>query len=389
VADLPVHETRATAPYSVIAKPVSADCNLTCRYCYYRRVADMYPDPADRLMLREVLEQYVLQVTGDSGARAVFAWQGGEPLLAGRPFYEEAFRLQRRHSAPGQTVVNTLQTNGTLLDEEWCALLKQHSVLVGLSMDGPAGVHDRNRVDARGRGSHAAAERALKLLRKAEVEFNVLVVVSRANAASGREVLRYLVDRGVRWVQFIPCVERDADGRPTSQSVDGPAYGRFMCDVFSAWHPKHVGEVSVRTFDNIMQRAVGGPPEECVFSPTCGNAVILEANGDLYACDHFVYPDFRLGSILEAPIRTLVRREPCQTLARAKLNPPEKCAACPYEGLCYGGCPKARFDPVSRGFGDPVLCEGYEMLFKMAFEPLREIGWRAVKGQGKRTTGHP
>ncbi len=374
-------DTRTAAPYSVIVKPVSARCNLACQYCYYLRVSGMYPDAGDALMSDEVLEVFTRQVLADSPGRAVFAWQGGEPLLAGVEFFEKALRLQRRCAAPGQSVQNTIQTNGTLIDEAWCEFFRKRGVLVGLSLDGPADLHDRFRRYRDGSPVHADVLRALRLMQRENVEFNVLTVVSQANVDHGGRVFRYLADLGVNWMQFIACTERRSDGAPTSHSVDGPGYGRFICEVFDAWCPDHVGRVSVRIFENIAQRATGGPPELCIFSPTCGTAVVLEANGDLYACDHFVYEDYKLGNVLETPIRTLVRGEPCQRLAAAKMQQPEACKTCPYEGLCYGGCPKNRFDPVTRTFGDPVLCEGYRMLFEKAFEPIREIGWRAVRGE--------
>jgi uncharacterized protein len=381
------YDTRSTAAYSVIVKPVSARCNLACDYCYYRRVAGMYPDAPAAAMPDEVLEALTVQVLRDSGPQAVFAWQGGEPLLAGREFYDRAFRLQRRYAAPGQIVRNTIQTNGTLIDEEWCRLFRERQVLVGLSLDGPAELHDANRRGVGGQPTHAAVMRGMGLLQKHEVAFNALSVVSAATVGHGRRVFRFLAERGLTWMQFIPCVERDETGALTPHSVDGPSYGRFLCEAFDEWYPAWVGTVSVRTFENVAQRATGGPPELCVFSPTCGNAVVVERNGDVYACDHFVYGDFRLGNLLEAPLRQLVRREPCQRLAAAKMAAPERCATCPYEGLCYGGCPKERFDAAAGTFGEPVLCEGYRMLFEHAFEPIRDIGWRIVRGESPLAVG--
>lgn len=374
-------QTGCATPYSIIAKPISALCNLDCGYCYYSRVRDMYPTLSDPAMSPPVLESFTRQVIQDSAGQAIFAWQGGEPLLAGMDFYQRAIELQRGYAPPGYVCMNTIQTNGTLLDDDWCRFLHQNQVLVGISIDGPAALHDLYRRDHSGRPSHARVLRGLRLLQKHGVEFNALVVISQANVRHGGEVFRYLVDQGVRWTQFIACTERDEAGRATEHSISGPEYGAFMCQVFDAWYPRHVGAVSVRTFENIAQRATGGPPELCVYSPSCGNAVVLEANGDLYACDHFVYEDYRLGSILQTPIRELVRGEPCRRLARAKLNPPPQCAACQYQGLCYGGCPKGRFNPVSRSFGDPVLCEGYRMLFEHAYELIQDIGWRAVRGK--------
>lgn len=381
------YDTRSTAPYSAIVKPVSALCNLACDYCYYRRVAAMYPEAAPVAMADEVLEALTLQVLQDSGPRAVFAWQGGEPLLAGREFYERAFRLQRRHAARGQVVSNTIQTNGTLIDEEWCRLFRERQVLVGLSLDGPAGLHDANRSDPGGHPSHAAVMRAMELMQRHGIAFNALSVVSAATVGHGRDVFRFLAERGLTWLQFIPCVERDESGALTPHSVDGPSYGRFLCEVFDEWYPAWVGTVSVRTFENIAQRATGGPPELCVFSPTCGNAVVVERDGDVYACDHFVYESYRLGNLLEAPLRQLVRREPCQRLAAAKMAAPARCATCPYEGLCYGGCPKERYDAATGTFGEHGLCEGYRMLFEHAFEPIREIGWRIVRGESPLAVG--
>jgi uncharacterized protein len=363
--------------FFVMAKPAAAACNLTCHYCYYRRRPEM---PASRRMSGAVLEAYIRDtIAAHAGAAEVsFSWQGGEPTLAGIEFFREAVALQARHRLAGMKIVNALQTNGTLLDAEWAAFFREHEFLIGLSIDGPARFHDPLRRDPRGRGSHASALRALALLQRTGVEFNTLTVVHRLNHAHGREVYRFLRRLGARHMQFIPLVERTrADGEFAGPPPDDAApalapwtvpregFGEFLCDVFDDWHAKDVGRVFVQLFEEHACALSGQPPRLCIFAYDCRGTPMLEANGDLYSCDHYAYAPYRLGNILESPIGELARSAQQARFGGGKREAlPEACRRCKFLPACCGGCPKHRFVPAADG-AEPenYLCPSYRRFF--------------------------
>ncbi|MDG6256617.1 MAG: anaerobic sulfatase maturase [Methanomicrobiaceae archaeon] len=351
--------------FHVLAKPAGAQCNLACRYCFYLPKAELYPGGTFRMaddLLAEFLRQYI---EAQQVPAVTIAWQGGEPTLIGLEFYRRSVDLAGQYARPGMQVNYTIQTNGTLLDEEWCAFFKQHHFLVGISIDGPKALHDSCRVDRRGEGTFARVMRGLGRLQEHGVEYNILCAVHAANGDHPLDIYRFFRDDvGARFVQFIPIVDREGD-TATDRSVRPAQWGRFLCTVFDEWVRRDVGEMFVQHFDTALAAWVGHPPGLCTFAHTCGAAVALEHNGDLYSCDHFVQPDCLLGNIRETPLAALVRSEQQRRFGQAKRDTlPLACRKCPVRFACQGGCPRNRFAETPDGeAGLNYLCEGYRMFF--------------------------
>jgi uncharacterized protein len=304
--------------------------------------------------------------------QSIFSWQGGEPTLAGLEFYRAAVRLMQSYGRGGQAVSNALQTNGLVIDADWCRFLRDYQFLVGLSIDGPADVHDRYRVFAGGEGSHAQALRAMQRLKENNVPFNVLAVVTDASAAQARRIYSWFREQGVTHMQFIPCVESEDDGRPAPFSVSAEAFGDFLCELFDAWLPEARSGVSERLFDALLQRELTGRSGMCVLDGACGEYLVVEHNGDAYPCDFFVEESRRLGNIAATPIETLMRRGRMRQFRAARRLPAE-CADCAWKELCRGGCLKdrARF---GGGFDRPTtLCLAYRRLFEHAMPSIRAL----------------
>jgi uncharacterized protein len=387
----------APSAFHLLAKPTGAQCNLDCDYCFFLSKEMLYPDSRFR-MSDEQLDAYLRQlIEAHAGAAEVtIAWQGGEPTLMGLDFFRHSVEIARRYLEPGQRALHTIQTNATLLDAEWAEFFKDNDYLVGISIDGPRDIHDAYRVAKGGRGSFEKVMRGLGHLRDAGVEFNALTTLHAANAGRGGEVYRFLRDDcGARFIQFIPIIERvpeaALDGtvpwsswrdRPlyeqrgefvTGRSISAEQYGRFLIDVFEEWVRRDVGEVYVQMFDVALANWFGEPPGLCVHSETCGQALALEHNGDLYSCDHFVEPDYRLGNISETPMIELVASQPQQDFGRAKRDTlPRQCRDCDVRFVCHGGCPKDRFIATSDGEpGLNYLCAGYMAFFHHIERPMR------------------
>ncbi len=368
----------------VLSKPTGAICNLGCSYCYYLDKEAMYPGDRFR-MSDEIAEAYVSQTIGMHRTPEVsISWQGGEPTLMGVGFFEKVMALEEKYHRPGQKILNTIQTNGTLLTDEWAAFLAEHDFLVGISVDGPQPLHDAYRVDKRGGGSFDKVMRGLRLLQKHGVDFNILTTVNRINADYPLDVYRFLRDEaGADWIQFIPIVERvDESGHPTDmtgtlvsdRSVRAEQFGEFLATVFDEWVRNDVGKVFVQTFEAAVANWAGMPSSGlCVFDETCGLGVALEHNGDLYSCDHYVDPDYRLGNITETPIGDLVLSERQHQFGMAKRDTlPEYCRSCDVRFACHGECPKNRF--ITTPDGEPglnYLCAGYKRFFHHIDRPLR------------------
>lgn len=372
----------AGAGFHVLVKPAGDACNLDCSYCFYKKKHALYPN-SRRQMSPKVLDRYLRQLVETGSRRVTLSWQGGEPTLMGRGFFREAMARVEQLRRPGQRIEHTLQTNGMLLDDEWCALLKAHDVLVGISIDGPRPLHDAGRPDHRGRGSFDRVMRGLDRLRAHGVRYNVLTAVNAANAGHPLEVYRFLRDEaGADYIQFIPVVIR-GQGAATGQdeaidprSVRGAAYGRFLCCVFDEWVRHDVGRVGVQTFEICLEVWSGTPPSVCVNAPVCGTALALEHNGDLYACDHFVRPEYRRGNILEADLAALASGEAQRRFGLDKLSGlPKHCRACDVLPFCWGGCPKDRFGGSGEEPGVNVLCDGYRMMFRHVAAPMRIMAW--------------
>ena len=370
---------RQRAAFQVIAKPAGPRCNLACTYCFYLSKGRFYPDTWR--MSDDVVETFVRQYLESQDIPAVsFSWQGGEPTLLGVPFFERVVELQRRY-AGGRTIENALQTNGVLLDDEWGAFLAREKFLVGLSIDGPRHQHDRYRVDRGGAPTFDRVMRGLDALQRHNVEFNTLTVVQRDNACRPLEVYRFLKSIGSRFHQYIPIVERverDADGvetlsAPDSRSpapvtpwsVDPGQYGRFLCAIFDEWVRHDVGRTFVQLFDVSLGIWALGHSSLCAFQPTCGLALAIEHTGDVYACDHYVFPAWRRGTILDEPIETLVESEEQRRFGLDKRDAlPRYCRECPVLFACRGECPKTRF--AASPDGEPglnYLCDGYRHFF--------------------------
>lgn len=382
----------------VMAKPIGPICNLDCAYCYYLGKESLFPAGEKWRMPEATLEAYIrqyIEAQPPNIEEITFAWQGGEPTLLGMEFFQRVVELQRQYAPAGKPVRNSLQTNGVTLDDAWCAYFRQHNFLIGISIDGPAELHDPFRYDKLGRPTHHLVVRGLKLLQTHGVEYNALVVVNRHNGNQGRRVYRYLRDLGVRFMQFIPIVEKlDGSGQvgPMSQSalpivrrgerpeelvsqrsVQPEQFGRFLIEVFDDWLRRDVGRVFVQIFDEALAAWMGLEPSLCVFRKQCGRALALEHNGDLYSCDHFVEPAWRLGNIHELPIVELAGSQRQRQFGIDKeATLPQYCRQCDVRFVCNGECPKNRFIRTPDGeAGLNYLCAGYKLFFRHIDEPMR------------------
>lgn len=382
-----------------MTKPMGSKCNLDCSYCFYLEKERLYPGSDGFRMKPEVLEAYVRDyIAAQPGETVSFAWQGGEPTLAGLDFFRRAVALQRQHAADHR-IENALQTNGTLLDDSWCEFLRENHFLVGISIDGPAHLHDAYRVDKAGRPSFAQVAAAIELLKKHGVEFNTLTTVHRRNSRQPLEVYRFLRSIGSGYLQFIPIVERNAadvaaeasglwlapppdheeaaalDTQVTEWSVRPADYGNFLCAIFDEWVQRDVGRVFVQQFDAALANWVGQPAGVCVYSENCGRALAIEHNGDIYSCDHYVYPRYKLGNLLNEPLAAIVDSPRQRDFGQAKsATLPRYCRECPVRFACHGECPKHRFLRTPDGeAGLNYLCAGYKKFFTHICSPMRTM----------------
>lgn len=376
-------------PFSSLAKPTGAACNLDCTYCFFLSKELLY-DRAGQQMSEETLERYIADfLDSQPDGDVSLEWQGGEPTMRGLPFFRRAVELAEQYRRPAQTVHHSIKTNGTLIDEEWATFLADNGFLVGLSMDGPAEDHDAYRVNRAGRPTHDQVLRGWKILRAHGVETNILCTVHAANADHPLEVYRYFRDElGATYLQFIPIVERTSrkllpladagwhepgEARPlytqkgryvTERSVGPEQWGRFMSAIWDEWVVRDVGQVYVQHFDTALGNAMG-QYSMCVHSPTCGDAVAVLHNGDVYACDHYVEPDYARGNIAEVSLRDVLDSTEQRQFGTDKATTlSQQCQDCPVKWACWGGCPKDRFVPVDGGrHQQNYLCAGYFEFF--------------------------
>ncbi len=395
--------------FHVLAKPTGAICNLDCEYCFFLSKEMLYPGDRFR-MSHGLLESYIVQLLdAHRGPDVVIAWQGGEPTLMGLDFFRRSVELTEKHRKPHQRILHTIQTNGTRINKEWAAFFKEHQFLVGLSVDGPRQLHDAYRVDKQGRGSFDRVMAGYQHLLHAEVDVNVLCTVHAANQEHPLEVYRFFRDEmKVRFIQFIPIVERATttmlplanlgwgsqagEKRPlylqaghsvTNRSVNPEAFGRFLIAVFDEWVRRDVGDVFVQHFDVSLANWHGEPPGLCIFSETCGLAVALEHNGDLYSCDHYVEPGYLLGNIADSPMSDLVASPTQVAFGQAKRDTlPRYCRECDVRFACHGGCPKDRFTKTPDGEdGLNYLCPGYKAFFQHIDRPMRTMSHLLRQGR--------
>ena len=376
ITDIPilpaVRPTSAPPAIHLLAKPTGATCNLDCAYCFFLAKELLYPGSRFR-MADELLRTYLRQLIElHETPEVVIAWQGGEPTLMGLPFFRRSVDYAKQSLKSGQSLIHTIQTNGTLIDDEWAAFFKEHNFLVGLSIDGPRGMHDAYRVDKGGGPTFDRVMRGLTFLQKYDVEWNALVTLNHSNAQHPLEVYRFLRDEcQARFIQFIPIVERlHENGVPygtavTERSITAEQYGAFLIDVFEEWVRHDIAEVYVQMFDVALANWYGEPSGLCVFSKTCGTALALEHNGDVYSCDHFVEPAYRLGNLQETHLIELVASDQQLKFGRDKFDSlPRYCRECEVRFACHGACPKDRFTTTPDGEpGLNYLCAGYKAFF--------------------------
>ena len=363
-------------PLYVMLKPAGAHCNLACKYCYYLEKNKLYPTAQRHLMSDEMLEQFTREyIEAQTMSQVLFTWHGGEPLLRSIDFYRKALSLQQKY-AGGRRIDNVIQTNGTLLTDEWCEFFAQNHWLVGISIDGPQPDHDHYRLTAAGKPSWKKVMQGIKLLKKHGVEWNAMAVVNAYNANHPMEFYRFFKENGCQFLQFTPIVERQTrheDGRTLASladkdeislseaSVAPEQWGYFLCAIFDEWVRKDVGKIFVEIFDCTLANWMGISPGICAYSKECGHAGVMEHNGDVYSCDHFVFPEYKLGNIRDHSLIYMLYGEQQQEFSRLKHSSlPRQCKECDMEFACHGECPKNRF--MKDQYGDSglnYLCPGY------------------------------
>ncbi len=378
-------EERGKTPLAVMAKPVGSRCNMRCRYCYYLEKGKYSSNEKQSRMKYSLLERLITQtIAASPGPVVSFTWHGGEPTLAGMDFYRKALELEKKHLPRGWQAWNNLQTNGLLLNEGWCRFLKENRFDVGLSIDGPASVHDANRLLPDGSPTFLRVRGAVERLRAAGIEPDLLCTVNAVSEARPLEVYRALRELDCGWVQFIPVVIRDGEGKTAAGSVSPEGYGRFLTAVFDEWVRRDLGRLDVQLFAEMARIMAGGEASLCWMSPTCGNVLIAEEDGAVYSCDHFVDPDHRLGNLMGAGLEKMARSPFQQAFGQAKREGlTQECRVCPYLRFCNGGCPKDRFGLSETGQpGQYCLCAGLKAFFAHAQPVLERVMALSAAGKG-------
>ena len=363
-------------PLYVMLKPAGAHCNLACKYCYYLEKNNLYQNTPRHLMSDEMLEQFTREyIEAQTMPQVLFTWHGGEPLMRSIDFYKKALALQKKY-AHGKQIDNVIQTNGTLLTDEWCEFFAKNHWLVGISIDGPQEYHDHYRVTPAGKPSWEKVMQGISLLKKHRVEWNAMAVVNAYNAEHPLEFYHFFRDNGCQYLQFTPIVERlteHEDGRTLASladdreipladaSVTPEQWGNFLCTIFDDWVRHDVGKMFVEIFDCTLANWMGVLPGICAYSKECGHAGVMEHNGDVYSCDHFVFPEYKLGNIREKSLIDMLYGEKQQEFSRLKhTSLPRQCKECDMEFACHGECPKNRFEKDKYGEpGQNYLCQGY------------------------------
>ncbi|EHN68754.1 anaerobic sulfatase maturase [Aliivibrio fischeri] len=384
----------------VMSKPTSSVCNLNCTYCYYLEKEKIYPEQKNYLMDDDTLERYIEQyINAQDVGEVHFVWQGGEPTLAGIEFYVKALKLQKKY-ARGKKIFNSLQTNGILLNESWCNFFYENQFLIGVSIDGPEDLHDTYRVTRQGKTTFNKVMDAIQLLKKYQVEFNTLTVVSDVNVKYPERVYEFLKATGSSYIQFIPLLEREAQqgsygdlyyidpsytkkSQVTSWSVNSLEYGEFLSRIFDIWVRKDIDKVYVQMFDTTLGAWCDQPAQLCIFSETCGHAFALESNGDIYQCDHYVYPEYKLGSLHNDELKNINQSEIAIQFGQDKKSTlSNACIKCDYRFACHGGCPKHRFISISNSpYLHNYFCEGYKYFFRHSETAMNKMKKLIMSGR--------
>lgn len=364
---------------SVMWKTVSESCNLACDYCYYSHCGGQ-PKTVQRIA-PHVLDSFIRDYMSQSAGTASFAWQGGEPLLAGLPFFEEVVSLQARYAPPGTSIGNAVQTNGTLITEEWARFLKHYNFLVGVSIDGPKSIHDARRVTHAGGGSFDRVMRGVAHLNRYNVEYNVLTVIHSGNIKRVKELMDFYRENDFSWVQFLPAMAFSAQGieQTGTYEVTPKEYGEFLCETFDYWYGEEYPRFSIRLFDSVLSMYMNRDPGYCVLSKTCGQTLILEQNGDAYPCDFFMHSDWKLGNVAEQSIAELLASPAMHRFSALKPNLPVECQVCQWKSVCYGGCPRNRVYGEGGEVAPDYFCSAYKRFYKYTEERFQRLAMRLRK----------
>ena len=374
-------------PFTLLIKPSGSDCNIDCKYCFYKDRAPEFGKGRQR-MSDEVLDKLVKDYMRLGFPVSGFAWQGGEPTLMGVDFFRRAVELQKKYGRGGQQVSNTLQTNGVLVDDKWCRFFHDNKFLLGISIDGPKEFHDYYRRDHSGAGTFDKVMRGIQTCKKYKVEFSALVLLNNKNVEHPDELFDFLIENEMTYLQFIPCVETDpATGTIADFSITPQQYGEFLCRIFDRWYDYGTEKLNIRDFDSIVTFYVLGKHTICAYSKQCAGFLVVEHSGDCFCCEFFVEPKWRLGSILETPIEKLAASSKRRAFARAKQNLSNKCLLCKYLDICRGGCMK---DRVRLGKGrqnrENYFCEGYKQFFDYTLPRFTQIAAAINAGTAARHT---
>jgi uncharacterized protein len=379
--------------FQIFVKPGGYQCNLACDYCYYLKKEELFGGGQALNMPLDLLERYIRQhIQASTGPVVNFSWHGGEPTILGLDYFRQIVALQQKHRPGHKRITNGMQTNGTLLNERWCKFLAKHGFSVGLSLDGPAKLHDRFRHTRGGGPSHAQVMRGWELLQKHQVATDILCVVNAVNVQRPLEVYRFFKEIGAGYLGFLPLVEPDPQrpGEATARSTPAKAFGGFLCSIFDEWAARDIGRVKVQIFEEAARTAFGQEHSLCIFRKTCGNIPVIEHNGEFYSCDHYVQPEYCLGNILERSLADMLDDPRQRAFGRAKAgNLPACCRSCPVLAMCNGGCPKNRF--IKSPEGEPglnYLCEGYKGFFTHC-QPFVEAVASTWRRQGGATGQAP
>lgn len=379
-------------PVYVMAKPIGAACNLRCDYCYYIEKKNLYSS-GHRVMSDSTLEHYIrTYIESSFSDNILFSWHGGETLLAGIDFFRKAVKLQNQYAA-GKIISNTLQTNGVLLNGEWCEFFREHRFLVGISIDGPEDIHDKYRKTISGMGSYKEVVKGIELLKQYGVEFNALATLNDYSVKHPLKVYNHLKSLGCKYMQFAPIVERigaredslkllsgndsPGKGQVTPWSVSSADFGQFYSVLFKEWYKKDIGQVFVQFFDTVLSLYMKLPSPICTHAVNCGNALVMESNGDLYSCDHYVFPENKLGNIHTSPLLKMAHSPQQASFGETKKgNLSKECSKCQFLVMCNGGCPKNRINVDPQGVPINYLCEGLKLFFKQNRSDIEQIAFQ-------------
>jgi len=360
-------------PFSLLIKPTSADCNLRCEYCFYLKKSSLYPESIRHRMSDEVLKQLIKSYMATSQSTYSFTWQGGEPTLMGLDFFHKVVALQKQYGAKGAIVANGLQTNATHINEELAHHFALYRFLLGCSLDGSEVIHDRYRRTLKGKGTHEMVLSGIDTLRRYGIEFNILVLVSKANVEQASEIYQYLRKKGFYYHQYVPCVEFDEDGKPLPFAINGQEWGEFLCGLFDEWYPNDMYKVSIRLFDSVLQKMVDGAVNVCQMDRNCCQYFVVEYNGDIYPCDFFVEAPLKIGNIMDTSWDEAIESRIYQNFGSQKSNWNKKCQTCDCLNYCLGDCLKHRIYSGNASQNLSWLCEGWRRFYRSTRGRLQTI----------------